>query len=261
MYFTFPCSSGILTINSKDEKMKNSRLFTLIELLVVIAIIAILAAMLLPALNRARENANFTSCKNNVKQITMGVLSYTSSYDDFLPLCNQASDVPSGAGRKELYWISEIYPFLGATYDFNVPEDFKLLKLFNCPSADSSEVWSANNITWSSYGYPGYFGEMRYYPADNWYRPHKLTRVVHPTQQGLIADVDSSQRGRRHEDYNDMIENYTNIPIARHQGKTSVSYLDGHAGVEQFRQQGDEIQNHNKVFRHIVNVCDVCSKR
>ncbi len=241
--------------------MKNSRLFTLIELLVVIAIIAILAAMLLPALNRARENANFTSCKNNVKQITMGVLSYTSSYDDFLPLCNQASDVPSGAGRKELYWISEIYPFLGATYDFNVPEDFKLLKLFNCPSADSSEVWSANNITWSSYGYPGYFGEMRYYPADNWYRPHKLTRVVHPTQQGLIADVDSSQRGRRHEDYNDMIENYTNIPIARHQGKTSVSYLDGHAGVEQFRQQGDEIQNHNKVFRHIVNVCDVCSKR
>lgn len=229
--------------------------------IVVIAIIAILAAMLLPALNRARENANFTSCKNNVKQITMGVLSYTSSYDDFLPLCNQASDVPSGAGRKELYWISEIYPFLGATYDFNVPEDFKLLKLFNCPSADSSEVWSANNITWSSYGYPGYFGEMRYYPADNWYRPHKLTRVVHPTQQGLIADVDSSQRGGRHEDYNDMIENYTNIPIARHQGKTSVSYLDGHAGVEQFRQQGDEIQNHNKVFRHIVNVCDVCSKR
>ncbi len=241
--------------------MKNSRLFTLIELLVVIAIIAILAAMLLPALNRARENANFSSCKNNVKQITMGVLSYTSSYDDFLPLCNQASDVPSGAGRKELYWISEIYPFLGATYDFNVPEDFKLLKLFNCPSADSSEVWSANNITWSSYGYPGYFGEMRYYPADNWYRPHKLTRVVHPTQQGLIADVDSSQRGLRHEDYNDMIENYTNIPIARHQGKTSVSYLDGHAGVEQFRQQGDETQNHNKVFRHIVNICDVCSKR
>lgn len=34
LYFTFPCSSGILTINSKDEKMKNSRLFTLIELLV-----------------------------------------------------------------------------------------------------------------------------------------------------------------------------------------------------------------------------------
>ena len=244
--------------------MKNSRLFTLIELLVVIAIIAILAAMLLPALNRARENANLSSCKNNVKQIAMGVLSYTSNYDDFLPLCNQAKDgdVQSGAGRKELYWISEIYPFLGATYDFNVPEDFKLLKLFNCPSATTSEVWTANNITWSSYGYPGQFGDLRYYPTPNtWYKPRKLTRVVHPTQQALIADVDSYKRTIRNEDYNDMHEDYRNIPISRHQGKTSVSYLDGHAGVEEFRQQGNEEENYNKVFRHIVNQCEACSKK
>ena len=88
----------------------NSRHFTLIELLIVIAIIAILAAMLLPALNKARSRAQISQCQGNVKQIMTGILSYTTDSDDYMPLCIQSYD----EGRtNSIYWLSEIYPYVG----------------------------------------------------------------------------------------------------------------------------------------------------
>ena len=72
------------TLSLSSWKVNRYR-FTLIELLVVIAIIAILAAILLPALNSARERGRSASCINNLKQFGMAFVSYAAANDDAVP--------------------------------------------------------------------------------------------------------------------------------------------------------------------------------
>lgn len=87
----------------KTAFFKRRKKFTLIELLITIAIIAILAAMLLPALNSAREKANTISCSGNFKQFALALTNYTSDFDDFYPSCQKLG---SSATWSE-YFIKE----------------------------------------------------------------------------------------------------------------------------------------------------------
>lgn len=139
------------------SKMKNSRFpqsagkkicFTLIELLVVIAIIAILAAILLPALNSARERGRTASCINNLKQIGTGVAMYADEFDGWQPINAYAwSENPDSSGNGFInsygYLIAK---YIGETsyMDSFSGEAFCTYDgIFRCPSdADQTQYWS-----------------------------------------------------------------------------------------------------------------------
>lgn len=80
------------------------KFFTLIELLVVIAIIAILAALLLPALNKARDTAKKAKCIGNLKNITQAMTLYTDQYDGYIPWQTCYATAPEfGSSWQQMY--------------------------------------------------------------------------------------------------------------------------------------------------------------
>ncbi len=101
-----------------------SAIFTLIELLVVIAIIAILAAMLLPALNKAREQAKKSACISNLKQLGAGAVMYAGDSDDVLPYSTYCD--PAVSSKPQFSYR----PFYSAN---NIFECDNLGRLFGSP--------------------------------------------------------------------------------------------------------------------------------
>ncbi len=125
------------------------RYFTLVELLIVIAIIAILAAMLLPALNAAREKARDISCKGKLKQTGMVWLNYATDNGDNLLAWKDKGQTLNGSAIGEQYWAERLY-VLGYQGIYKATPKSSIL---TCPSdAKPYELYQYHPVP-LSYGY------------------------------------------------------------------------------------------------------------
>ena len=103
--------------------------FTLIELLVVIAIIAILAAMLLPALGRAKESAHRANCKSNMRQMVVGAMLYAGDNHEKYPTGNRTE------GTHHASWISP------AAYNYFREQVRMQTNVLTCPNKNKKGDW------------------------------------------------------------------------------------------------------------------------
>ena len=160
-------------MNTRPVIFRRARGFTLIELLVTMAILAILAALLLPALARARDKASAIQCTTNLRQWGLALRMYADDHDDFLPRRGQGVQTLALITRLD-DWFNALPPY------FNLPPYLQLVTQGRKPAAGDHSVFVCPDATDPGGTYfLGYGQNMNLSP---WNLPHatKFSAVVQP---------------------------------------------------------------------------------
>ena len=213
----------------------NRKHFTLIELLVVIAIIAILAAMLLPALSKAREKARATTCVNQLKQMALVMRLYQDDYDDYacgarMPAKDYPADAP-GAYRNNSWCVAGFAyePQLFSRKEYKSGTEPTPMLCPSCLGENGQTLTSISGSettishTNSLQGGYGMNQQTGYISKTATLLPSKVFEWKNPSDKFMIADNPV-----------DVIAP-TWWWVWRHNDAINIAYFDGHVG--QYKHQ------------------------